>query len=204
MATNTKRDEINTQIFTTEIVENIINKENKGFQLKRNEKIWLKNISGVRKPSIKFAIEPVAKDKDHEELPFVFMDKILLVDDICDTGKSIEKIYKFLKLVNSNVEIDILCIYGNKGAEEYLGKYLPEAKLNYLYDNEDRWVTFGTWENDYNICKACIFGEACNRDPENMIHCSLHDKSFHWTHSCADFSLIKTHDIKFMGAGTLG
>ena len=133
-----------------------------------------------------------------------FMDKILLVDDICDTGKSIEKIYKFLKLVNSNVEIDILCIYGNKGAEEYLGKYLPEAKLNYLYDNEDRWVTFGTWENDYNICKACIFGKACNRDPENMIHCSLHDKSFHWTHSCADFSLIKTHDIKFMGAGTLG
>ena len=160
--------------------------------------------STMMRPSIKFAIEPVAKDKDHEELPFVFMDKILLVDDICDTGKSIEKIYKFLKLVNSNVEIDILCIYGNKGAEEYLGKYLPEAKLNYLYDNEDRWVTFGTWENDYNICKACIFGEACNRDPENMIHCSLHDKSFQWTHSCADFSLIKTHDIKFMGAGTLG
>lgn len=63
MATNTKRDEINTQIFTTEIVENIINKENKGFQLKRNEKIWLKNISGVRKPSIKFAMTLMEREE---------------------------------------------------------------------------------------------------------------------------------------------
>lgn len=157
--------------------------------------------AGSKNNRVRLAIEPIGKD----ETPFWAMKgKILLVDDICDTGKSIEKIYKFLKLVNSNIEIDILCIYGNKGAEEYLGKYLPEAKLNYLYDNEDKWVTFGTWEDDYIVCKACIHGEPCNKSPENMIHCDLRDKSFHWTHTCENFTLIRTHIVKFMGAGTLG
>lgn len=160
--------------------------------------------STVTRPSIKFAIEPVAKDIDGDEVPFGLMNTILLVDDICDTGKSIEKIYKFLKLVNPLVKIDILCIYGNKGAEEYLEKYLPEAKLNYLYDNEDKWVTFGTWENDFNSCKACEHGEPCNKRPDIMIHCNSKNKSFHWTHSCEDFVLIKTHNVKFMGAGTFG
>lgn len=160
--------------------------------------------STVTKPSIRFAIEPIAKVVDGEEVPFGLMNTILLVDDICDTGKSIEKIYKFLKLVNPLVKIDILCIYGNKGAEEYLQEVLPEAKLNYLYDNEDKWVTFGTWENDFTICKACKHGEPCNRRPDIMVHCNSKDKSFHWSHSCEDFILIKTHDVKFMGAGTLG
>ena len=151
--------------------------------------------------TIRMAIEPVGKDG---LLYWLMKGKILLVDDICDTGKSIEKIYKFLKLMHPTIEIDILCIYGNKGAEEYLQEFLPEAKLNYLYDNKDKWVTFGTWENDFHNCKACEQGETCNRDPENMIHCNLHDKSFIWTHSCENFTLINTHVVKFMGAGTLG
>lgn len=154
-----------------------------------------------KKNIVKMAIEPVGKD----ELPFWAMKgKILLVDDICDTGKSIEKIYRFLKLMHPTIEIDILCIYGNTAAVEYLEKYLPKAKLNYLHDNENKWVTFGTWENDFNNCRACEQGEKCNRDPENLTHCNFYDKSFHWTHSCEDFILIKTHNVKFMGAGTLG
>lgn len=145
------------------------------------------------------AIEPVGKD----ELPFWAMKgKILLVDDICDTGKSIEKIYKFLKIAHPTIEIDILCIYGNVAAVEYLEKYVPEAKLNYLHDNENRWITFGTWENDFNNCRACEQGEKCNRDPENLTHCNFYDKSFHWTHRCEKFAPAQTCFVNFMGAGT--
>lgn len=51
-----KKDNINSLVFSTEIVNNIIDKENKGIPLLRNEKIWLKNLSGVRKPGLKFGM----------------------------------------------------------------------------------------------------------------------------------------------------
>lgn len=149
---------------------------------------------------VRFAVEPVGKDSDGDTVPFVFMKgTILLVDDICDTGKSIEKIYKFLKIAHPEIEIDILCIYGNPGALEYLAKYCPEAKLQYIHDNEDRWVTFGTWEDDFNICKACVNGEVCNRDPENKTHCNVEDKSFDNFHSCEEFALIHCSKLELYG-----
>ena len=150
--------------------------------------------------NVRFAIEPVGKGSDGEPIPFGFMKgTILLVDDICDTGKSIEKIYKFLKIAHPEIEIDILCIYGNTGALEYLSKYCPEAKLKYIHDNENRWVLFGSWEDDFNICLACRYGEACNRDSKNMTHCNLHDKSFNNFHTCKDFGLSIWSDLELYG-----
>ena len=151
------------------------------------------------RPSIKFAIEPIAKDEDGIEIPFIFMNKILLVDDICDTGKSMEKIYKFLKLMNPTIEVDILCIYGNSSSAGHLLKYCPEVKFMYFRDNKNAWITFGTWEDDFDNCKVCKQGETCNRDPENMVHCNFYDKSFPWIHKCEEFSLIDTDTINFLG-----
>lgn len=51
-----KKDESETRIFTSDIVEGIINKENKGYQIKRVERIWFKNLSGVRAPYLKFSM----------------------------------------------------------------------------------------------------------------------------------------------------
>lgn len=44
------------KIFTTETIDNIIQKENKGEIISRYNKIWYNNIKAVRKPKIKFAM----------------------------------------------------------------------------------------------------------------------------------------------------
>jgi hypothetical protein len=51
-----KKEEDITKIFTSDIIENIIDRENKGFQIKRIEKIWFKNLSGIRAPYLKFSM----------------------------------------------------------------------------------------------------------------------------------------------------
>lgn len=58
-----KKEDINSLVFTTDIVTNIIAKENKGMPLKRNEHIWLKNMAGVRRPFIKFAMTSEEKSE---------------------------------------------------------------------------------------------------------------------------------------------
>lgn len=146
---------------------------------------------------VRMAIEPVGKN----DAPFWTMKSILLVDDICDTGKSVEKIYKFLKIVNPDAVVTVICIFGNTGAEDYLKANCPEVKLQYIHDNKDQWVIFGTWEDDFSGCMACNFGEPCNRCPEDRTHCHKFDKSFDNWHSCGEFQLdTSIHNLKLIGS----
>lgn len=55
MPTQKKKEE-QSIVFTTEIVNDIINKENKGLKTHRDEKLWLKNETNVRRPGIKFSM----------------------------------------------------------------------------------------------------------------------------------------------------
>lgn len=136
---------------------------------------------------INFAIDP------NDE--YIFMKKVLLVDDICDTGQSIEKLYKFLKLYNPECQIDIICIYGNKNSESYLTEKLGKINYKYLRDNEDKWVTFGTWEDDYNKCKHCAFGEPCYNNPDIETHCHIENKSGPNEKVCEHFKLPEFRDF---------
>ena len=52
-----------TSILSTKKVEEIMEKENLGVPLHRHEKLWFKNIPGVRKPGLNFAMS----DEEVEE-----------------------------------------------------------------------------------------------------------------------------------------
>lgn len=147
---------------------------------------------------VRMAIEPVGKN----DAPFWTMKSILLVDDICDTGKSVERIYKFLKIVNPDAEITVICLFGNTGAVKYLEEHCSEVKLMYIHDNKDQWVVFGTWEDDFNSCVSCNQGEPCNRAPEVMTHCYFWDKSFDNFHRCEEYGLSSgIRELKLIGEG---
>ena len=141
--------------------------------------------STVTNPAIKLVVDPITKDGRN----FTFMTKILLVDDICDTGYTIEKMVKFLRLLNPAVEITVVTLFGNKNSTEVIAAMSYKFDFTYLRDNENKWVTFQTWEDDFNICKWCNEGEACNINPGIDIHCNLQNKSFPQNHCCEDFSL---------------
>lgn len=145
-------------------------------------------LDGNEKTKISLAIEPIGKNGE----AFWMMNKILLMDDICDSGLSIEKIYKYLKILNPNIEIHIACIYGNNQSKEYLLNTLdiPEENIKFLHENTD-WVLFGTWENDLNICNFCKFGEPCFNDKLNKTHCNLKNKSFPNSYTCENFTVHK-------------
>lgn len=53
-----KKKEVKNEsvVITTKSVDEISKKENLGVQLKRTEKIWLKNMAGVRKPGLTFSM----------------------------------------------------------------------------------------------------------------------------------------------------
>ena len=130
---------------------------------------------------ISLAIEPVGKviDNDGNEIPvpFIFMKgPILLVDEICDTGETMVKTIKYLKLLNPNIEIKVICLYANNDGDEYV---MSQTGVNImpLRDNEGKWITF-PWENDMDTCKYCFNGEPCRNDLENFTHCNIKNKSF--------------------------
>ena len=63
-----KKDVENSTVLTTKKVEEIMEKENLGVPLHRTEKLWFKNIPGVRKAGLTFAmtdeeVEEYAKAK---------------------------------------------------------------------------------------------------------------------------------------------
>ena len=141
---------------------------------------------------VRMAIEPVGRDlEDGMEIPFWKMRKVLLVDDICDTGKSIEKIYRFIKIVNPDVQIDIICIYGNLESSNYLHDRIKDEsfELKFLRDNDGKWIVFETWEDEFKGCGICENGEPCNKWPETKIHCALKNKSFEKGHKCISFRI---------------
>ena len=145
----------------------------------------------TKNPIFRLAIEPYDNQND---TPFCFMKKILLVDDICDTGKTIEKIYKFLKVLNPDIEIEIITLFGSEKSLEYLKENVKDFNLNnfnYINNIEQDWIVF-PWENNIieEVCKNCSNGEQCYNEPERMTHCNYYNKSYDNSHKCENFKLI--------------
>lgn len=153
-----------------------------------------------KKNDIQLALEPVGKDADGEELPSWEMKNILLVDDICDTGKSIEYIYKYLKLIYPNAKIEVFTLFASKDGIEYLEEKIPnfEKETNFLYLNDCvNWVVF-PWENDGGKCSWCSEGEVCRDNPLTHTHCDTNNASYVNNYKCEKFKL-KTLDVKSLG-----
>lgn len=145
--------------------------------------------SNSTQTNIRLNVDPVSKDGLTN---FIFMKKVILVDDICDSGLTIEKIYKFLRILNPNIEIEIICLFGNENAVKALGELPAGITFKYLNDNQNKWVTFETWENDFDTCSWCNFGEPCYNNPGDDIHCHPDNTSYPRTHKCEKFSLMGT------------
>lgn len=147
--------------------------------------------SNSKTSTIQLAIEPVGKDDIGEEVPFWAMKKILLVDDILDTGYTMEKIYRYLQLINPDIDITIVCLFGSDVGIAHVANNLEidSNKLVCLRPNNGRWILFETWENDMNICKWCKNGEPCHNDRFNKTHCNLKDKSFNNKDTCENFQV---------------
>ena len=139
---------------------------------------------------MRLAVEPVAIDVDGLEVPFISLKgKILLVDDICDSGETIAKVVQYLKLLNPNISIDVVCLFGSMSGIKYVLQRCIDTDIRCLNANEGKWVVFETWEDDYNRCAWCAFGEPCYVNPGYDSHCHKQNKSFASTHSCSDFTI---------------
>lgn len=151
----------------------------------------------AKNPIFRLAIEPFDKQN---LTPFCFMKKILLVDDICDTGKTIEKIYKFLKILNPSAEIEIVTLFGDEKGSEFLKENIKDFNpdnFNYVNDIIHDWIVF-PWETDSikPVCRVCINGEQCNKDPEYKTHCNYYDKSYSNNYTCENFQWVSKNFYK--------
>lgn len=159
--------------------------------------IEFQRLDGRNKNPIRnLSIEPVGKDG----FSFWTHKKILLVDDICDTGITIEKIYKYLKSIKPNCEIVIITLFGSNDSREHLEKNIKNfdsINFKYLNDCSSKWVVF-PWENETGNgnCNNCNFGEPCNKNLLTHIHCNNLNKSFMLNHSCDAFK-FKFKEKKF-------
>ena len=137
----------------------------------------LDGVSGVN-GEISLAIEPIGKDDLGNPIKFKeFTDSVLLVDEICDTGETMVKAIKYLKELNPNIEIKVICLYASNDGDEFV---MSQTGVNIMpcRDNKNKWVTF-PWENDMDQCGYCYNGEPCRHDPENLTHCNIKDETFH-------------------------
>ena len=148
----------------------------------------------VENPTFNLAISPIRREQNNKITQFVFMKKILLVDDICDSGKTIEKIYRYLKLVNPEFEIEIITLFGSLESRKYLEENIPNFDSKcYQYINEipeeAKWIVF-PWEDHTgnNTCNTCNNGEPCYNKPLTHTHCSIEDKSFVNEYKCSEYN----------------
>lgn len=108
-------------------------------------------------------------------------DILLIVDDIADTGNSINKTIDYLNSCFSWIpNIEVYTIVGG-----------VNNNWDYYYNHKDfkyPWVVF-PWENNLNeICKNCFYSETCNKY-DNKVHCNIHNKSYGKYHSCKDIQV---------------
>ena len=145
---------------------------------------------------ISLAIEPIGKEivtnedgsKSEVPVPFIFMKgTVLLVDEICDTGKTMVKTIKYLKLLNPKVNIKVICLYANNDGDEYV---ISQTGVNItpIRNNENKWIIF-PWENDMDTCKYCDSGEPCYNNPDTYTHCNEKNKSFKNEHQDTCFKV---------------
>lgn len=126
-------------------------------------------------------------DKNDKEIQFGYSseeiqpdDILLIVDDIADSGISIENTINYLNECFSwKPIIDVYTIVGGINKN-----WNYSININDLSNN---WVVF-PWENEIiEICKNCNSGEECFKNKDN-IHCNIHNKSYNSYHNCSDFN----------------
>lgn len=139
----------------------------------------LSNILNVPLSIIKFQSRD-GNDKD----PYFILDErnedgvYLIVDDIIDSGLTINRILDLLDIENHQREYMVASIFGN------FEKTKQVKKVICLRDKPG-WVVF-PWEKSNTVrCIKCGYGETCNEDSENMIHCYINNKSYHKLHYCS-------------------
>ena len=124
-------------------------------------------------------------DKDDKDVHFGFSsskiepnDILLIVDDIADTGNTVNKTMKYLQESFSWIpKIEVFTLVGSNVK-------FPEWKFVFEYNEE--WIVFPYENNLIESCVNCLNGEVCNKNLNN-IHCNLFNKSFNNNHSCVEF-----------------
>ena len=103
----------------------------------------------------------------------------LIVDDIADSGTTINKTINYLKDNYPESEIMVYTLVGNKEKFPY---------FNYTFEHNNDWCVF-PWEYSSlnNTCSNCYYGEQCNKD-QNKEHCNKFNKSYNKEYYCKEFS----------------
>lgn len=106
-------------------------------------------------------------------------DLLLIVDDIADTGISINTSIDYLNECFSwKPDIEVYTIVGGINKN---WKFVANIE-----DLDNNWVVF-PWENKIKeICMNCAQGEDCNKNIDST-HCNKFNKSFNNYHSCPEF-----------------
>lgn len=105
---------------------------------------------------------------------------LYVVDDIMDSGNTINKAIDFLHKEFPNNQIEVFTIFGNN--DKFKGTYYQHKH------NKNDWIVF-PWEMDITSlmkCSVCVHGEPCNKNAEN-IHCNIFNASYPANRSCEKF-----------------
>ena len=101
---------------------------------------------------------------------------IFVIDDIYDTGNTINKVKKKMKYKYKHNNIHYVTLFGKPNDE---GVY-------YVRENKN-FVIF-PWETITDTrCKVCNHSEPCRNNLDTHSHCNLKNKSFINQHTCSDF-----------------
>lgn len=139
----------------------------------------LSNILNVPLSIIKFQ----TRDGDDKE-PYFILDEredngtYIIVDDIIDSGLTINKILDYIDVENDEREYVVSSLFG------YFEKTKQVKKVITIRETPG-WIVF-PWEKLNTIrCNDCGYGQKCDIDSENMIHCDINNKSYHKLHYCS-------------------
>lgn len=105
---------------------------------------------------------------------------IYIIDDVFETGHTMEKCIKLLKRTYKHNQIIPYTLFGMKN----------NLGVKYLREHPHNWIVF-PWEiiNDTR-CKSCKYSEPCYKNPNTYIHCNIKDKSFPNNNTCKDFEKL--------------
>lgn len=139
----------------------------------------LSNILNVPLSIIKFQ----TRDGDDKD-PYFILDErkpngvYIIVDDIIDSGLTMNKILDFIDIENDSREYIISSLFGSFEKTKNIKQIICVREI-------PGWVVF-PWEKLNTIrCNECGYGQKCKDDPENMIHCDINNKSYHKLHYCS-------------------
>ena len=112
-------------------------------------------------------------------------DLLVVIDDICDSGKTFKLTEEYIKSWFPNNQIIFWTIIGSKEHPEHY-KYSIEHPQNET-TGEKAWVIF-PWETiEDTRCKSCHYSEPCWKAPDTHIHCNTKNCSFINSDTCDRF-----------------